>query len=279
MDKSYKIMSQEDLRQMQLIQLEMLLEVERVCKKCNIQYCIIAGTLLGAVRHGGYIPWDDDADVAMLRGEYEKFCKACETELDTTRFYFQNHLNTYGYRWGYGKIRRVGTEFIRKGQEHMPYKSGVFIDIFPLDNVPDNLFVRKIHNFTCTIVRKMLWSAVGAKSDKSIFMRGVYTIVSIIPRNLVFSLYDKLMRTSNKKDTEMVRILTFPTPNNGYYGYYKKWYMELENIKFEGYIFPASKDYDGYLTFKFGNYNELPPIEERQGHSFNKYKLVPVEIE
>ncbi len=278
MDKNYRIMLAEDLRQMQLLQIEMLLEVEHICKKCNIQYCIIAGTLLGAVRHKGYIPWDDDADVAMLRDEYEKFCKACETELDTTRFYFQNHLNTPGYRWGYGKIRRVGTEFIRKGQEHMPYKSGVFIDIFPLDNVPDNPFVRKIHNFACTIVRKMLWSAVGAKSDESQFMRVVYTIVSIIPRDLVFSMYDKLKEVSNKKDTEMVRILTFPTPNNGYYGYYKKWYEELEDIEFEGYIFPAARDYDGYLTFKFGNYNELPPIEDRQGHSFNYYKLISIKI-
>ncbi|OOM79970.1 LicD family protein [Clostridium sp. BL-8] len=279
MDMSYKIMSPEDLRQMQLIQLEMLLEVERICKKCNIKYCIIAGTLLGAVRHKGYIPWDDDADVAMLRGEYEKFCKACETELDTTRFYFQNHLNTPGYRWGYGKIRRVGTEFIRKGQEHMPYKSGVFIDIFPLDNVPNNVYIRKIHNFACTVIRKMLWSAVGAKCDKNMLMRCIYMLISIVPRNLIFSLYNKLMIVSNKKNTEMVRILTFPTPDNGYYGYYKRWYMELQNIEFEGYYFPGPKDYDGYLTFKFGNYKELPPIEQRQGHSFNRYKLVPVEIE
>ena len=82
------------LRQLQMIELEMLVEVDRICKKCGIQYNIIAGTLLGAVRHGGFIPWDDDADVAMFRPEYEKFRKACKTELDTTRFYFQDHRNT-----------------------------------------------------------------------------------------------------------------------------------------------------------------------------------------
>ena len=91
------------LRQLQMIQLEMLIEVDRICRKCNIQYNIIAGTLLGAVRHGGYIPWDDDADVALLRSEYEKFRKACKTELDKSRFVFQDHRNTRGYRWGYGK--------------------------------------------------------------------------------------------------------------------------------------------------------------------------------
>ena len=99
-------LSKEQLRQLQLIELEMLIEVDRICKKYNIHYNIIAGTLLGAVRNGGFIPWDDDADVAMLRSEYEKFRKVCKEELDKSRFEFQDHRNTRGYRWGYGKIRR-----------------------------------------------------------------------------------------------------------------------------------------------------------------------------
>ena len=68
------------LRKLQMIQLEMLIEVDRICRKCKIKYNIIAGTLLGAIRHGGYIPWDDDADVALLRPEYERFRIACRTE-------------------------------------------------------------------------------------------------------------------------------------------------------------------------------------------------------
>lgn len=277
MDTQYKKMAPEDLRQMQLIQLEMLLEVDRICKKTDIQYCIIAGTTLGAVRHKGYIPWDDDADVAMLRSEYERFCKMCEKELDNTRFFLQTHANTPGYRWGYGKVRRVGTEFVRKGQEHMPYQTGVFIDIFPLDNVPENLFVRRIHNMACTVIRKILWSAVGAKSDSKAIMRGVYHCLTLVPTNSVFLLYDMLMRISNKKQTQLVRILTFPTPDNGYYGYYRKWYVELADIEFEGYYFPAAIDYEGYLTFKFGNYRELPPIEQRLGHAATRYQLLPLD--
>ena len=84
------------LRKLQMIQLEMLTEVDRICRKCNIQYNIIAGTLLGAIRHKGYIPWDDDADVAFLRPEYEKFRDACKSELDKSRFIFQDHRNTKG---------------------------------------------------------------------------------------------------------------------------------------------------------------------------------------
>jgi lipopolysaccharide cholinephosphotransferase len=192
-------------------------------------------------------------------------------------FFLQTHSNTHGYRWGYGKIRRVGTEFVRKGQEHMPYPTGVFIDIFPLDNVPDNIYVRRIHNLACTVIRKMLWSAVGAKSDKNVIMRGIYHCISLFPRNFVFLLYNSLMRESNKKSTQMVRILTFPTPDNGYYGYYRRWYVELKDIKFEGHYFPGPKDYDEYLTFKFGNYHEFPPLEERNGHAASRYRLSPSE--
>ena len=131
------------LRQLQLVELEMLIEVDRICRKCNLRYNIIGGTLLGAVRHGGFIPWDDDADLVMFRDDYEKFREACKEELDKDRFYFQDMETTAGYRWGYGKLRRKKTVFVREHQEHMPYEQGVFIDIMPLDNVPDSYLGRK----------------------------------------------------------------------------------------------------------------------------------------
>ena len=169
------------LRKVQMVQLELLQEVDRICKKCGIKYNIIAGTLLGAIRHGGYIPCDDDADVALLRPEYEKFRKACKTELDTSRFYFQDHRNTKGYRWGYGKLRRKETLFLRENQEHMPYEQGIFIDIFPLDSVPDNYIMRSIKNFECFCVRKILWSRVGKIADKNPLKRKVYELLDRIP--------------------------------------------------------------------------------------------------
>ena len=84
-------MHETDLRKMQLIQLEMLTEFDRICRKYEIEYFIIAGTLLGAVRHGGFIPWDDDVDVAMKREEYEKFCKICGKELSSKGIFLQNY--------------------------------------------------------------------------------------------------------------------------------------------------------------------------------------------
>ena len=106
-------LSDEQLKKLQSIQLDMLKEVKRICHKHNIKYSLIGGTLLGAIRHQGYIPWDDDADIGMLREDYEKFRAICEKELNQEKFYFQDDRNTPGYRWGYGKIRRKGTLFLR----------------------------------------------------------------------------------------------------------------------------------------------------------------------
>ena len=191
-------LDQETLRKLQLTELELLQEVDRICRKCNIHYNIIAGTLLGAVRHGGFIPWDDDADVALLRPQYEKFRKACETELDTSKFYFQDHRNTPGYRWGYGKLRRKGTVFLRQNQEHMPYAQGVFIDIFPLDGVPDNYLLRSLFNFECFCVRKMLWARVGKVADKNPLMRGWYGLLdNLLPSSYALSSRYRVFESSN----------------------------------------------------------------------------------
>ena len=266
-------LSKQDLRKLQLIQLDMLKEVDRICKKYNIKYCIIAGTILGAVRHEGYIPWDDDADVAMLRSEYERFRQACEEELNRELYYFQDHNNTPGYRWGYGKLRRKDTAFIRLGQEHMPYDSGVFIDIFPLDGVPQKKINRGIHNFSCYTIRKFMWARVGCVSEKHIIKRYMFKFMNLMPEKWVFGMYAKLINISNRGGSEYVRILTFPTPRKRMYAYKRKWYAELCEIEFEGYTFPAPKDWDEYLTFKFGDYMVLPPKHLQKTHPVSFYSL------
>ena len=149
------ILNETTLRQLQMIELEILVEVDRICRKNGIHYSLTGGTLLGAVRHGAFIPWDDDADISMLRKEYVKFQDACKRDLDKERFYFQDIENTPGYRWGYGKVRRKGTVFLRENQEDMPYEQGVFIDIFPRDGIPDGVFLRKFHAMCCFCMRKI----------------------------------------------------------------------------------------------------------------------------
>lgn len=264
------------LKQLQTIELEMMIEVDRICKKCDIQYNIIAGTLLGAARHKGFIPWDDDADIAMLRPEYEKFRKACETELDTARFYFQDHRNTKGYRWGYGKLRRKNTLFLREFQEHMPYEQGVFIDIFPMDAIPDAKILRIIKNFECFCVRKILWSKVGKIADKSAVKRSWYSILDKIPEEWVLEYYNKMVRNSRKKKTDWVRKLTFPTPNREY-GYLRKWYAYSKDLEFEKLNFQGMREYKEYLEFKFGEYMVLPPKSQRKVHPVSDIRLIELD--
>jgi lipopolysaccharide cholinephosphotransferase len=264
-------MSPEELRDVQLVELELLREVDRICRKHGIQYRIVAGTLLGAVRHGGFIPWDDDADVGFLRDEYERFKTACEKDLDESRFYFQDHRATPGYRWGYGKLRRKGTEFVRAGQEHMPYKQGIFIDIFPYDNVPDSYPARLWHSFRCFLYRKAFWSEAGKNTAKGL-ERLAYRLMCGIPAGWLYGSFDRFIRKSNRRESGWIRILTFPTPTKDY-GYRRKWADGTKEFMFEGSSFFGVAEYDEYLTFKYGDYMNLPPEGQRKTHPVSKLKL------
>jgi len=267
-------LDKDTLRKLQMTELELLTEVDRICRKCHIHYNIIAGTMLGAVRHGGFIPWDDDADVALLRPEYERFCKACKTELDPARFYFQDQNHTSGYRWGYGKLRRKNTLFLREHQEHFPYEQGIFIDVFPLDYVPENYGLRCLHNFICFLYRKFFWSEAGRVSDQRALMRVLYNLMSRVPEKMLKKSFNRFIQRSNRKKSEWVRILTYPTPNR-FYGYRKEWYANSAGIRFEDRILQGIRDYDRYLTFKFGNYMELPKKSERKAHPVSAVRVEP----
>lgn len=260
------------LRNQQMILLELLCEVKRICKLADIKYVIIAGTMLGAVRHEGFIPWDDDADIAMFRKEYEAFCAACCKYLDTTRFYFQDHVYTKGYRWGYGKLRRKDSSYVVCGTENLPYEQGIWIDIFPLDYVPDSRAGRLLCNFHCFCIRKLLYAESGKYREKYFIKRMIYAALAKIPLKIVLVHYEKYIKKRNRKETDWVRILMFPTPNREY-GYLRKWYRSTAEFTFEKQTFIGVKDYDEYLTFKFGKYSELPPPDKRKRHCVSKLEF------
>lgn len=269
--KKYDI-SEDELGQIQAVQRELIAEVVRICRKCGIHFGMVGGTMLGAIRHKGYIPWDDDADIGFLRAEYEKFRNACKTELDHEKYYMQDMRDTEGYRWGYGKLRRKGTEFVRHGQEFMPYEQGIFIDLMPFDNVPDGFLARRIHFLRCFLYRKLFWSEVGSRTEKNSCKRAGYKLMRLFPMDAVAKSYQRFVRNGNRKSTKLVRILTFPTPK-GVYGYDRKWYTCLAKYPFADMTLPGARDYDGYLRVKFGNYMELPPEEKRKTHPVSRLKL------
>jgi lipopolysaccharide cholinephosphotransferase len=270
--KQYEL-SADELQQLQSIQKELIAEVQRICHKHHIHFNMVGGTMLGAIRHKGYIPWDDDADIGFLRAEYEKFRTVCKAELDPEKYYMQDLRDTPGYRWGYGKLRRKGTEFIRLNQENMPYEQGVCIDLMPFDNVPDNLLKRKIHFAKCFMYRKILWSEVGKNTEENRAIRIIYRLINKIPMNLVIRMYQHFIDQNGHRKTKLVRILTFPTPK-GIYGYKREWYTQLTTYPFGELQLPGAKDYQGYLTVKYGNFMELPPLEKRKVHPVSRVRLL-----
>lgn len=266
-------LTREEFRRMQLLQLDMIAELDRVCRKHNINYTITCGTLLGAVRHKGYIPWDDDADIAMLREDYEKF-RCVANELNSHICYFQDHENDPDYLWEYSKLRRTGTSYVRAGQEHIQGKNGVFIDIFPLDNIPISMPGQVLQDLWCYCLRKILYARVGKVSEKGI-LRVWYKLISRIPVSWVYARVNVMTQTSRNNTPNRVRVLLFPSfgklylnnPITTRYGMPKKWFLDRAEYEFEGHKFYGPKDYDAFLKYVYDDYMKLPPENQRQPHA------------
>lgn len=269
-----RLLTPDEFRRMQLLELDMLCEIDRVCRKHNIKYALYGGSLLGAIRHKGYIPWDDDADIAMLREEYEKF-KEVAHEMDPSICYFQDNTNDQHYRWGYGKVRRTGTKYIRVGQEHLKCKTGVFVDIFPFDDIPMCTLGQMIQDFHCYFLRKTTWSEVGRVHTRGL-KKLWFTLLSKIPIRWVFNQLNFYHKRSKNHTPNKVRCLLFTAPGKLYYksesikdryGIPKEWLLNLEEYDFEGKKLFGIKEYDAFLKFTYRNYMQLPPIEKRIQHS------------
>ncbi len=259
------------LKKLQGVLLELLKEFDRICRKHNIIYSVDGGTLLGAVRHKGFIPWDDDADVIMNRSQYERFISVLDMELDRERFYFQDINRTKGYRWGYGKLRRKDSLFLREGQEHMPYSQGIFLDIFVCDFVPEFYPMRCICNFNSFVLRKAFYSPVGMQNTKGI-SHIIYSLLSRIPEHVLKREYRRYIYHRNRRESSMVKCITYQA-KNAVFGYKRKWYEEVIEMEFSGYSFLASKDYKEYLEFMYGNYMEIPGEADRQTHPVSRLKF------
>ena len=173
-------------RNLQLLEKDLLKAFVRICDEHQLFYWLYAGTLLGAVRHKGFIPWDDDIDVIMLRGEYEKFLDAAEKELDSKKYFVQRE---FGEHWPmqFSKLRLDGTACMEKYHPRDPeMHQGVYIDIFPCDALADNRTVRRLQFAASKVVIAKALYARGYETDsikKKIFMQ----LCRILPRKPLWS--------------------------------------------------------------------------------------------
>lgn len=275
-----KELSPAQFRKMQLTELDMLVEFDRVCRKHNIDYVLFGGSLLGAVRHKGYIPWDDDADIGMLRKDYEKF-KKYRNEMNPSICYFQDHETDPEYRWGYGKLRRTGSKYVRVGQEHLKCKTGIFVDVFPMDDIPQSIIGQIFQDWHCYCLRKILWSEVAKYNEKG-FWKAWFSLLSKIPVSVPFSQFRMYERKSRKNSKNRVRCLAFPATGTLYkknpvserYGMPKSWFTDRTEYLFEGKKLFSSRDYDTVLKYIYGDYMKIPDAKGREQHSpFSEIKF------
>ncbi|WP_368654380.1 phosphorylcholine transferase LicD [Ornithinibacillus sp. 4-3] len=256
----------EQLKKLQTEMLSLLVEFDRICIKYNIPYFLFAGTLLGATRHHGFIPWDDDIDVAMHRKDYNKFKEVVKKELDQNTYFFQSQETDQYYNWVFDRLRLNNTVYKRVGQEHLKYHSGIFLDIFPLDDLSENKLKQFITINMCKICKKALWAPVGVKHGKNMIHRLVFKLLNYIPRRLLIFIYEYFAITFNKKKTSLIASHNVSTII-----FKKEWCQESIKLEFEDLKFYAPIKYHDFLEEHYGNYMKLPPEEERKGHHYVSY--------
>lgn len=272
-------MDEKDLQTLHAILLIITDEIDRICKKNNINYSLIGGSMLGAIRHKGFIPWDDDLDVGMLRDDYDKFLKACETDLDD-KFLLQTNENDSHYVYGFSKILVKGTYLVQVGHEKTRHQKGIFVDIFPYDFIPDDEKARGIQSKKNFVLTRLLRRKFG-DDDRTTWgwkKRVAFTIADVV--NLFLSqkyLISKLnsnMRLYSNTTTENVSNMS------GYYGYEKEtvpvsYFNSFLTVPFENRMYSIVSEYDGFLTKYYGDYMKLPPIEKRRTHGFSELDFGP----
>lgn len=240
-------------------------EVDRICNKYSINYSIIGGSMIGAVRHQGFIPWDDDMDIAMLRSDYDKFLSICAKELDSSLFYVQTTDKEINYAFSYAKILLKGTSCHETFAENANITRGIWLDIFPLDNLPNNWLQKKTMNLINYILKSMIWVKCGY--GESFHKRQIkYHIVKIL--SSIFDIdqlkqrRNKLLRKYNNKKTSLVFISDFP-----HILFKRIWFDSYRDYLFEGKLVKGIESYNEYLTFQYGDYMKLPPVEQQKGHN------------
>lgn len=236
-----------NLKKLKKQELELLLKIDEICKENNLEYYLAYGTLLGAIRHKGFIPWDTDIDIMVKISHYDKFCKILNKKLPKKMYLFQRE-NDSSYE---NLFARVG---LRKKAHHK-----LHIDIFPIVGAPKNELMQKIIlkvaylNDRLYFLKKVdLYSNYNRRFSKKIIAFLLKNILFIIPSKLFVHIFNKLKTLYPIKYTEKVYNIS------GSYGYKelipKSYLGEPVKKEFEGHLFSAPEMWDDYLTHIYGDY-------------------------
>jgi len=245
------------LRKLQLIELEMLEYFDAICKKHNIPYYLIAGTALGAIRHEGFIPWDDDIDVALMRKDYKRFLKVAAEEYDE-RYFLQTYKTDGQYHLPFTKFRRKDTLFLEPELINLKMNHGIFIDIFCLYGVPSTRILQKLHWAVLHFIK-----LVHAACKRLKFFK--------LDR-LVLAIMDKMAAVFPEKLCKCRSIVFSLSP-------YEEEAIPVEFFgegilwQFEGRKYPIPTSWDSYLKHLFGDYMTPPPVDKRIPHA-TEYHLI-----
>lgn len=246
------------LEEHQAAMLDLLEKLDSICSQHKIPYMLFAGTMLGAVRHNGFIPWDDDIDVVMLREDYEKFLSIAQSETDGTRYYTQCELSEHWPMY-FSKLRLNNTTCLEKYHpKDLLIHQGVYIDIFPCDNASNSVFVRKLQFFCSKIMIAKCLDKRGYETKskgKKAFM--------LASKLLPFKLINRFSRLPKHKETKYVHTFYGGSSKLGKSVYPREWLKNIKKVDFEGRKLPISENYDEFLTLLYGDYMTLPKPEDR----------------
>lgn len=261
-DKQYE---PETLHKLWSVELEILQVIDKFCRANQIKYSIAYGTLLGAVRHKGFIPWDDDIDIMMLREDYSRF-RQLWLENPPEDYVLVDDILYEEYHENFMKIRKKNTTFIQFESEFENKKlpMGIFVDIFPFDRIAPNGIARKkqyVYSLVNLLYTRKYPSGKG----------GVFGVGERILLSLPKSFQNRMKRIARKQvekwngrvDTPLVCFCTFDAINRRFSN---NTLSSIISIRFEGIEFCAVENYDEVLKVPFGNYMQLPPEDQRASH-------------
>ena len=234
--------------------LEIAVEVDQICRQHGWKCSLYGGSVLGAVRHNGFIPWDHDIDMCMPRADYDQFLQYMLDD-PNEKIFFSNYYSEERYPNNWGKVRLKGTVFQEKELCGLPeLHNGIFIDLHPIDNIVPCFLKAQVR-------AAVFWSCVGkVKSgiyNGSRVKRFFYKCFSVLPYRRINKLRNRAMTLFKNRKTQYVYKVAHP--NNGIYSIPRETFEDLMEHDFEEYRFFIPKNYDDFLKKRYGNYMVYPP--------------------